>query len=104
MVGPGPDAQGNGLVPGRRTPAGPQPKDAVMTTHLERLEACHSSNVEAARIIVADPAKYPPDSLMAICARMVLAGDADIREELERRKKRAGLDSTGQSDCKETAT
>jgi hypothetical protein len=77
---------------------------ASKATRLEKLETYRAANLEAARIIAADPVRYPPDSLMAICARMVLAGDADIREELERRERRAGLDSTGQSDCKETAT
>jgi hypothetical protein len=71
-----------------------------MTATQKQLEAYRSSNVAAARIIASDPAKYPPDSLMGIVARMVLRGDDDIRAELEKRARR---ERAGQGEQKETS-
>lgn len=73
MDGEGPDAQGNELVPRRRTPTGPKGNGAGMkTTNLAKLEGYRAANLQAARIIASDPAKYPPDSLPGIWARLVL--------------------------------
>ena len=43
------------------------------TMHQKQLEAYQAANLEAARIISADPVKYPPDGLPGIWAQMVLA-------------------------------
>jgi hypothetical protein len=37
-----------------------------------------AANLECARIIATDPAKYPPDSLPGIWARRVLDGPAGV--------------------------
>jgi hypothetical protein len=63
-----------------------------MTVHQKQLEDYRRGNVAAAEIIAADPDRYPPGSLMAIVAEMVLQGGINIRAELERR---AGLEQIG---------
>ena len=44
----------------------------MKTTNLAKLEGYRAANLQAARIIASDPAKYPPDSLPGIWAQMVL--------------------------------
>ena len=65
----------------------------TVTANQRKLEAFRRGNVLVAEIILADPEKYPPGSLMAIQARMmVLRGVVNIRRELEAR---AGLRTEG---------
>ena len=64
----------------------------TVTANQRKLEAFRRGNVLVAEIILADPEKYPPGSLMTIQSRMVLRGGVNIRRELEAR---AGLRTEG---------
>jgi hypothetical protein len=43
-----------------------------VTSSQRKADAYNAGNLEAARVIAADPVKYPPDSLPGIWAAMVL--------------------------------
>ena len=45
----------------------------MMTTTQRKRESFATANLECAKIIAQDPAKYPPDSLPGIWARLVLS-------------------------------
>lgn len=48
-----------------------------MTTNQRQLEAYREQNEQAARIITADPERYPAGSLLAIWAELVLNPPAE---------------------------
>jgi hypothetical protein len=56
-----------------------------VTDSQRRLKGYLAANLECAKIIAQDPAKYPPDSLPAIWAAMVLAKAAKQPEPATRR-------------------
>jgi hypothetical protein len=56
-----------------------------------------AANLEAARIIAADPLKYPPGSLLGIWAKRVLDGGVSIRGELAARALAETAEGSGMS-------
>jgi hypothetical protein len=59
-----------------------------MSVNQRKLDALRRGNILVAEIVMSDPERYPPDSLLGIVAKMTLKGGISIRAELE---KRAGL-------------
>jgi hypothetical protein len=65
-----------------------------------KLEHYREQNEQTARIVAANPELYPPGSLMATWAEMVLRIGINIRAEVEAR---AGLAPAGQTERKGAA-
>lgn len=68
---------------------------ASKATNLRGLEAYQAANLEAARIIAGNPELYPPGSLLATWAEMVLRDGINVGAELTGR---AGLGPPGQAE------